>query len=78
VRDALLFVEKIEQRRAQSLNLARYLARMSQEQRDQQRREATKEQLTQDLIRKYGPPPENKPKAHKTKAKAHKKKRSTV
>jgi len=67
VRDALLFVEKIEQRRAESLRLTRFLTRLSQEQQDLARRQALKEQLTQDLIRKYGKyePPNTKPKARK-------------
>jgi putative addiction module CopG family antidote len=73
VRDALLQVQKIDQRR-RSLNLARHLAVLSQEQQeDLARREAIKERLTQDLIRKYGPP-ETKAKPHKKNAKARKKK----
>jgi putative addiction module CopG family antidote len=67
VRDVLLFVQKIEQRRAQSLKLTRYLAVLSQEQRGLARREAIKERLTQDLIREYGPP-ETKSKVRKKKA----------
>jgi putative addiction module CopG family antidote len=63
VRDALLLVQKIDQRRAQSLNLARYLAVLSQEQEGLARRET----IRQDLRREYGLP-ETKSKARKTKA----------
>lgn len=73
VRDALLMVQKIDQRRAESLNRARYVAIVSQEQQDLARHEAIKERLTEDIVRKYGPP-ETKSKARKNKAKARKKK----
>jgi Arc/MetJ-type ribon-helix-helix transcriptional regulator len=69
VRDALLFVEKIEQRRAEAVNRTRLLNRFCLEEEDLARREALKERLSQDLIRKYG-----KYEPPKTKAKARKKK----
>jgi antitoxin ParD1/3/4 len=66
VRDALLLVQTIDQRRAESLNRTQHLALSSQEHQDLARLEAIKH-LNQDLLRKHGPP-ETKAKACKKQA----------
>lgn len=72
VRDALLLIQKIEQRRAEAVARTRLLNRLSHQEQDLARREALKEEMTQELIRKYGPL-EDEPKARKNKARARKK-----